>query len=109
LLACTSLSKQKPQSEKKKKKSIEKEKVANLLVRVVKEESVACLLMSLVEPSIAKSVLPKPEGASERREPREKSEREGREGGFDDSQLVLQMLPRFSFPTNKVRNPKSQE
>jgi hypothetical protein len=77
LLACTSLSKQKPQSEKKKKKSIEKEKVANLLVRVVKEESVACLLMSLVEPSIAKSVLPKPEGASERREPREKSEREG--------------------------------
>ncbi len=81
LLACTSLSKQKPQSEKKKKKSIEKEKVANLLVRVVKEESVACLLMSLVEPSIAKSVLPKPEGASERREPREKREREGRERG----------------------------
>jgi hypothetical protein len=23
--------------------------------------------------------------------------------------LVLQMLPRFSFPTNKVRNPKSQK
>jgi hypothetical protein len=50
-------------------------------MRVVKEESVACLLVSLVEPSIAKSVLPKPESASERREPREKRERERREGG----------------------------
>jgi hypothetical protein len=45
-------------------------------MRVVKEESVACLLVSLVEPSIAKSVLQKPESASERREPREKRERE---------------------------------
>ncbi len=56
-------------------------------MRVVKEESVACLLVSLVEPSIAKSVLQKPESASERREPREKRERERerererREGG----------------------------